>query len=454
MSRICSLLKFTLVFSSWCYLGACGPDDSLWELDPVTGERSITHGTSYSGHPSVGYLMVPKGVALGLCSATLVGDRTVLTAAHCIPGGQLPTFVLWGYQHHKASKAIPHPSFNNYTLANDIGVVILQKAPTGVTPSVVSRLAPTNGLKIQLVGYGITSDNAQDAGVKRMAYNYIKQVYSTRFSFTGSGGGIGNTCQGDSGGPAFAILGGKEVVAGVTSGGTPPCGSSSFDTRVDAFYSWLHTNSGGDLSTGKPDVENPKVKISSPASGTKLIGAFTLKATASDDIGVASVELQAGGKVLSRRTAEPWEFALKLPVGQHTIKAVARDRKGKAGQDQITVEVVAPMKYGSPCGDHKHCASGMCARDPDSGTKYCTQKCDGTNNDCPRNAECIKGGTTLFVCGPPQTPADDGGDGVEGSCSVGPSRTSLVPVLLLFLMVLLASRRPGHWWSSRSSPPA
>ena len=434
------LLAFTALA-----LAACGPDDGDQNLSHEVASRggTITHGTPYSGHPSVGYLLVPKGGAMSLCTATLVGKQTVLTAAHCIPPGTPVTFVL-GSQHYKAAKTIQHTSWNTSSLANDIGLVILQSPPANVTPSLVTKTAPNTGLKILLIGYGITTTYGKDSGVKRMAYNYIQKVYSTRFSFSGSGGGVGNTCQGDSGGPAFATVGGREEQVGITSAGADPCGSTSLDTRVDVYYSWLVANSAGDLYAGpqKQDTQNPKITITSPATGTKLIGAFSLKASASDDIGVASVEVLVDGKVTAKRSTTPWEFSLHLQAGKHTIKAVARDKKNKTGQDQISVEVLPTLGFGSLCGANKHCASGMCARDSKTGKKYCTKKCTPGGEVCGGGALCVPAGTNVFVCGPVALPPDE--ESIEGSCSVGAS--GHLPLggmlLLLLVLVLVVRRRP------------
>ena len=420
---------------------ACGPDDSPLDLWAEIGSRGdpITHGTPYSGHPSVGFMLIPKGSGTALCTATLVGKRTVLTAAHCLPAGQKPAFVLNGYQHYQSTKAIPHPSWNSQTLDNDIGLLILQKAPTNVTPTVISQTAPHTGLKIMLIGYGITASKGTDSGVKRMAYNYVQKVYATRFSYSGSGGGLGNTCEGDSGGPALSMVGGKEVQVGITSAGTEPCGSVSFDTRVDAYYSWLQTNSAGDLYTGITDSENPKIKITSPAVGTKLIGAFSLKATASDDVGVVSVEVQVDGKVKATRTSAPWEFSLNLPAGKHALKAVARDKKNKTGQDQISVEVLPPLGFGRECGSNKHCQSGMCARDSKTGKKFCTAKCVLGGDPCGYGAQCLPAGTNLYVCGPPTTFPDEE-ESIEGTCSVGTAGAIPPAGVLLLLLILVATR--------------
>lgn len=433
------IYRCTFALTAALILTSCGPDDDLLWSELGYQDSPITNGSSHNGHPSVGYMMVPKGVSMGLCTGTLVGSRTVLTAAHCIPPGEKITFVLHGYLYNISQKTIQNPGWNSSSLANDIGLVILEKAPPNATPSIISKVAPYQGQKIQLVGYGLTSSyNKDSSGVKRTAYNYVRKVYSTRFSYQGSGGGIGNTCSGDSGGPAFATVNGREEIVGVTSAGTEPCGGLSFDTRVDSFYSWLMTNSGGDLYT-KPDTENPKVKITSPASGTKLIGAFTVKATASDDTGVTKVQVHVDGKYKTQKTSAPWEFSLNLPAGTHTVKAVAVDKKNKQGHDQITVQVINPLGFGRQCGSNKHCQSGMCARDPKTGLKYCTQKCLPGGDPCGYGASCVPAGTNVYVCGPPTEALPEEGD-VEGSCSAG-AVSSLPSGAALMLLLLLAVRR-------------
>ena len=67
------------------------------------------------------------------------------------------------------------------------------------------------GQQVTLIGYGTTAETLTDAGTKRLAVNNVSEVEALRFSYVGSGGGVGNTCYGDSGGPAFATVGGKEA---------------------------------------------------------------------------------------------------------------------------------------------------------------------------------------------------------------------------------------------------
>ena len=413
---------------------ACGPEDPL-ELMPWVGSSAapITDGKPYNGHPSVGYLMVPKGPALGMCTATLVGKRTVLTAAHCIPPGSLPTLVLGGL-YYSSVATVQHHGWNNYSLANDIGLVKLAKEPP-VTPSVVANSPIYTGLKVTLVGYGITSSNKRDSGTKRIATNSISNVYATRFVFRGSGGGIGNTCQGDSGGPAFAILNGKEVQVGVTSAGTSPCGNDGIDTRVDAFYSWLLQQSGGDLWAGKPDLTPPKVTISTPKDGDQVVSPFTVKADATDDDDVVAVYIFLNGVNKGKRTAAPWNYGVSLAPGKHQVKLVAVDKKGRQGIDQVTVTVVAPGPYGSSCVNGPWCQSGMCARDPASETRYCTIKCDPGNNACPGDAECLPAGS-MSVCGPALDQP-----GVEGGCRINAARPGVAALLALMLLGLIVARR-------------
>jgi len=429
------------------FLGACGPQEEQehWIADHVSQrERTITDGQPYSGYPSVGLMKAQVGGAIAMCTATLVGKRTVLLAAHCIKPGSPHNFTLHTGQ-YQVSQAIRHSSYNASTIENDIGLLILSKEPP-ITPSVVSQTAPHSGLKITIIGYGITSSYRKDSGVKRMAVNNVATVYSTRFTFNGTGNGIGNTCDGDSGGPAFAILSGKEVQVGVTSAGAKPCGKTGIDTRVDAFYSWLKTTSNGDLWQGKPDTQKPQVSFAAPQNGAAVGENFSVTVTASDDRGVASVELFVDGQSKGKRSAPPYQYQVAAPGGAHTLRAVARDSAGNQGTAQIVVTVVPPKAFGAPCAFHLECRSGICASDPLWQKSICSQWCDPQNNNCPNSLPCKPAGIGLFVCGLNQDAADD--LDVTGGCSITASAqrdqpSPLGPALLMLILAagLLRRRR-------------
>jgi hypothetical protein len=414
--------------------------------DLHAGQAAITNGQPYSGHPSVGYLQIG---ATGLCTATLVGKKTVLTAAHCIKAGEAHLFHLEGAT-YPAATATPHPAWNPdpQSLANDIAVIRLASEPP-VTPSIIARQAVTVGLKITLIGFGVTADNLQDALVKRMATNSVKDLTSTRFSIAGTGGGIGNTCLGDSGGPAFASLGAREVQVGVTSAGLTPCGVLAWDTRVDAYLSWLTTESGGDLYDGTvADTEKPSVAITAPAAGGTVSPSVTVVVSATDNVGVATVECAVDGKPAGSMSAPPYEFALTLVEGMRTIRALARDKAGNQGEAQITVNVTTtptptPGAFGSTCVDNSSCQSTLCGLDTSSQRRFCTTFCDPAQpSPCPSGAACLSASATQNVCGPPPTTQNGlTGNSLVGTCAFGGAGCGLETLAPLLLLVLLRRRR-------------
>jgi subtilisin family serine protease len=90
------------------------------------------------------------------------------------------------------------------------------------------------------------------------------------------------------------------------------------------------------------DHTAPTVAFTSPASGTTLTGTVAFAATATDDIGVTSIQYLVDG-VASRAplTAAPYEWAWNTDVanGPHTLTAVARDAAGHETSTSLVVNV-------------------------------------------------------------------------------------------------------------------
>ncbi len=435
----------TAAASLLCLIAMSCGDMQGWE--PGQQALSITNGQPYSGHPSVGYLRVANS---SLCTATLVGKQTVLTAAHCLHPGASHVFYAGG-KAYNASAVVRHHGWSMSTLSNDIGLVRLQTAPP-ITPSIASDQAPYQGLKLTLIGYGKTSSYKSDAGTKRIAVNSVKQVDQTRFTFAGSGGSIGNTCKGDSGGPAFATLGGKEVQVGVTSAGQTPCGTLGVDTRVDAYYSWLKNQSGNDLYTGAvQDKTAPKVAITTPADGAKVPTDVKVEITASDNVGVVEVDLLLDSVSQSPLYSPPWTYHLILSAGTHLLKAVAKDKAGNRAEHQISVTMqpgtTPPPKggYGTSCTRGDECKSGMCARDAATGKMFCTILCHPSKNTCPSGAECLGAGDKLWVCGPPLSTQALDDYLLTGGCALGGGPDPAPPwfILMAIAGLLARARRRG-----------
>ncbi len=242
-------------------LGACG--------DPVGGgvetfQRPITNGDPDNSQAHMA--VVALQVGNGYCSGTLIHDRIVLTAAHCVENVStynidigFGTSYNWGgdVDWVGASEKWVHPDYVGTTQNNayDIALVRLsQSPPISVTPipHLPGSLRLVNpddiGIPIEFVGFGQTETGSM--GVKMTVTGTLNWICDSShgcwvdmqkgwfaYAYTiCTDQEPGGPCGGDSGGPAFVWRNGHEYTAGITSYGVnQSCTGFGCSTKVDAF---------------------------------------------------------------------------------------------------------------------------------------------------------------------------------------------------------------------------
>lgn len=241
---------------------------------PVPISARIVNGILTDSYPTTGALVGPADPdsAALVCTGTMIGCRTFLTAAHCVcdftgagcPSAELDASDYLVFLQHAGffplERVTVHPDYDFPD--HDLAIVRLAEPVTGIRPTPLPNATPSEGTPGTLVGFGRSGGSADDFGLKRrtriettacpsdlmaplhLCWEFVAPI--------GDAGEVGNTCNGDSGGPLFVDLGLGPVLGGVTSGGTTPdClpPDQSWDTNVHHFVDYVRDQAGVDLDS-------------------------------------------------------------------------------------------------------------------------------------------------------------------------------------------------------------
>jgi len=261
----------------------------------LAGVANASTGGTPDGdaHPNVAMIVGYDAEGRFRCSATLIRDDLVLTAAHCtqgVVGKMLVTFdsEIFASSTPPPTSPIPvaadpaagyttaelqaagynsgspytHPEYSDFTDIknwNDLGALVLDVPETELSPAPVAGLGTLSDIKTSdlpktlftAVGYG-TEVRKPDAGPQKptpFSYPLIRryvdmpgqkltdQILQTNGN-PNDNKGTGGTCFGDSGGPVFLD---GEIVAVTSYGYTSNCRYLGGYQRVDiaASQDWL-----------------------------------------------------------------------------------------------------------------------------------------------------------------------------------------------------------------------
>jgi hypothetical protein len=407
-------------------LVSCSPD-ALAPPRLVAAESAIVNGAPDEGHPAVGIL----DSSAGLCTASLVGSRTVLTAGHCVVPGEAHYFLVDG-KAWSVRETQRHPLYSTKHLGNDVALVVLDQAPP-VKPVGISTRAPVAGQALTLVGFGDTGSDSVDSGTKRVGSAVVASVGSTFFVIGDGSGNPSNLCHGDSGGPSLSVIDGVELQVGIHSAIEGSCGLKAFDMRVDVYADWLGQASRGDLALdGKPsphaDTAAPRVTIVAPADGAELWRLSAVEARIVDEGEVRRAWLVIDGVTVEevRASAPAVRFpGRELEPGAHRVAVVGEDWAGHRGEAAVQITLRAPGLFAAPCETGDACESGLCILEADGGR--CSELCDPAGAPCPDQAACRPATGGQHACAPRPV-------GTGAGCAVAPGASPrLVGLLLLTL---------------------
>ncbi len=414
----------------------------------------IVNGVLDTLHPSTGALLDSGNFDLAslLCSGTLIGCQTFLTAGHCVQGNLNPAAYSVFLQHagffQVASIAL-NPDFN--FPVGDVAVLRLSTPVDGIAPTPIDTTGvPAFGTPGTIVGFGRTGGPGNaDYGLKRAGgvtmaacTPDISSTTSVCWNFLnplGPPGSNSDTCNGDSGGPLLVDFGSGPTVAGVTSGGSSnnclPT-DSSYDANVFFYSAWIAAQGGADLGNttcgSLPQVGSPGATVLA-ATGSLNVGTFEGRHTF--QVPAGTTELRVSMNAIDDG---PSDFDLYVKLGSPPTTAdfdcrregsnqyalcdfatpaagtwyVLVNRFAGAGPYQVTatafsVDCSKPANAGQPCDDGNACTatdvcqSGACAGAAVSNGTPCDDGHLCTPNDSCQAGVCTGGSLPATGCAQP-----------------------------------------------------
>ncbi|XP_063840093.1 trypsin 3A1-like [Scylla paramamosain] len=218
------------------------------------------------------------------CSGSLVNDRYIITAAHCVRRVAKHKITLIfgshnktiqeekGRQVRKIDSVWYHPSFQRHTYNNDLGIIKLD-VPVEITKFVRPICLPSNSQETYegsmgiVAGWGRTDESGNSSDVLRYVKvpimtntecktkKYRPREITENMMCAGYDAGKIDACQGDSGGPLMYKNGSRIELIGVVSWGEG-CARPGYPgvyTRISMYWTDINRELNKEKSCSCPE---------------------------------------------------------------------------------------------------------------------------------------------------------------------------------------------------------